>query len=123
MAVLLAACTQDSAVRDLEGRRLGEHDWQPIAANKARLSITDDLARVLSRERVELHSRYMERWSLEGGHLVYEALVRGGFGAESKNPAYLHRLYGNDPPPRRQGAGFEANDVRIRQDLTFVVAH
>ena len=123
LAVLLTACTQDSAVRDLEGRRIGELDWQPIAANKARLSITDDRARVLSRERVELHSRYMERWSLEGGHLVYEALVSGGFGAESKTPAYLHRLYGDDPGLKRQGVGFDANDVRIRQDLTFVVAH
>jgi hypothetical protein len=57
LAVLLAACTQGSAVRDLEGRRLGQLEWLPIAANEARLSITDDRALVLSREKVELHSR------------------------------------------------------------------
>ena len=122
-AALLTACTQGSAVRDLEGRRLGQLDWQPIAANEARLSIMDDRARVLSREKVELHSRYMERWSLEGGHLVYEALVSGGFGSESESPSYLHRLYGNDPALQQQGVRFDVDDIRGRRDLTFVVAH
>ncbi len=123
LAALLTACAQDSTVRDLEGRRLGQLEWQPIAAGEARLAITDERARVLSRERVELHSRYMERWSLEGGHLVYEALVGGGFGIDSKTPAYLHRLYGEDPALRQQGISFDANDIQIRRDLTFVVAH
>lgn len=122
-AILLTACAQGTAVRDLEGRRLGQPGWQPIVATQARLSIHDDRAQVLSREKVELESRYMERWSLERGHLVYEALVDGGFGSESISPAYLHRLYGNDPSLRRQGVRFAIDDIRGRRDLTFVVAH
>lgn len=121
--VLLTACAPNATVRDLEGRRIGPMDWRPISAEDARLSIIAGRAQVLSRERAELQSRYMERWSLEGGHLVYEALVGGGFGAESKSPSYLHRLYGNDPALTRQGVSFEANEVQIRRDITFVVAH
>lgn len=118
---VLAACA--AGVRDLEGRRIGTQDWQPVVAADARLSIDDSRVPVLSRERLEFDSRYLERWSLAGGHLFYEALNRGGFGPESRSPAYLHRLYGDALALRRQGVRITHEDIRVRRNLTFVVAH
>jgi len=112
-----------TAVRDLEGRRIGAPGWDPITGAQTRLSITDTQARIIAREKMELPGRYLERWSLEGGHLVYEMLINGGFGPESKSPNYLYRLYGSDPSLARQGVRFRPEDIRVRSDMTYVVGH
>jgi hypothetical protein len=111
------------AVRDLEGRRIGVPGWEPITGTQTRLSITDTQASIIAHEKMELPGRYLERWSLEGGHLVYEKLTNGGFGPESKTPNYLYRLYGRDPLLTRKGVRFRPEDIRVRSDMTFVVGH
>ena len=128
MTVLLAAtvptaCVPAATVRDLEGRRIDQLAWEPIGPGESRLSITDPAPDILVRERMILPSRYLERWSFESSHLVYEALAHGGFGPESKSPDYLFRLYGNDLALTRRSIRFTPADVRMRNNLAFVVAH
>ncbi|MGB0626790.1 MAG: hypothetical protein ACPGQ5_09520 [Alphaproteobacteria bacterium] len=121
--LLLAACMPAGPVRDLEGRRIGAPGWEPITGAQARLSITGTQARIIAREKMELPGRYLERWWLEGGHLVYESLTIGGFGPDSTSPNYLYRLYGSDPSLARQGVRLRPEDIRVRSDMTFVVGH
>lgn len=123
LALLLSACAQSLAVHDLEGRRIGQPDWRPILSHEARLEIVDNDAAVLAREKINLPSRYLERWTIEGGHLVYEVLAEGGFGPESEGRAYLQRLYGEDPVLRERGIRIIEADIQIRKELTFLVAH
>ncbi|MBS29123.1 MAG: hypothetical protein CL566_09430 [Alphaproteobacteria bacterium] len=61
------------------------------------MEIADTDVPVLARKKIDLPSRYLERWTIEVGHLVYEALAQGGFGPESESRSYLRRLYGRDP--------------------------
>lgn len=123
LALLLSACGQTTAVHDLEGRRIGLPDWRPILPHEARLEIADADVPVFARERIELPSRYLERWTIEGGHLVYEALAQGGFGPESESRSYLRRLYGRDPVLLERGIEIVDSEIQIRRGLTFAVAH
>ena len=63
--LLLSACMPATAVHDLEGRRIGQPDWQPITVGEARLSIEAPPAAILTREKIELPGRYLERWSVD----------------------------------------------------------
>lgn len=121
--LLLAAYMPAGPVRDLEGRRIGAPGWEPITGAQTRLYITDTHASIIAHEKMKLPGRYLERWSLGGGHLVYERLTTGGFGPESKTPNYLYRLYGSDPSLARPGVRFRPEDIRVRSDITFVVGH
>jgi hypothetical protein len=122
LAVLtLTACSQTNEIRDLEGRRIGENAWQLIHADEARMTLAHDDVAVLVREKAVLPSRYLERWTIEGGHLFYEALETGGFASDSSGPAHLLRLYGNDAVLRSRGVDFRRPSVRSRANLAYAV--
>ncbi len=100
-----------SRARDLDGKLLGWQNWQPVSAEEAILQLDGDSVLVRSREVVKLASRYQERWTLDGGHLFYEALAEGGFPATDAEPAFLARLYGDSKGLSDRGVNIEAEQV------------
>lgn len=114
-----SACTQANEIRDLEGRRIGENAWRIIHADEARMTLAHDTTAVLVREKAVLPTRYLERWTLEGGHLFYEALETGGFGPDSHGAGHLLRLYGDDAVLRSRGVDFDRQSVKSVANLTY----
>lgn len=117
-ALAVTACqstdggTAVSRARDLDGKLLGWQNWRPVSAEEARLQLAGDVRLVRDREAVTLASRYQERWTLDGGHLFYEALTQGGFPATDAEPGFLARLYGDSKGLSDRGLSVEAEQVQ-----------
>jgi len=117
----LAACASDAGrVTDLEGQTIGWQQWKPVTEDQAALALAGDVSLVRKREAANLPSRYLESWTLEGGHLFYERLKDGGFAAGSDAPAFLLALYRNNTALNERGIVLDA--AQIREDGPLLIA-
>lgn len=123
VVLLAGACAGEPAIRDLEGRPLGEERWQLVRADAAALQLPDPPFPVLQREAVSLPTRYLERWTIDGGHLFFEALEDAQFTPETASPAFLVRIYGDDRALAELGIVLDEAQARSRDGVTYILAH
>lgn len=110
LLIALGACDSlpQGRARDVGGQLVGWQIWHVIGADEARLRLAGDASSIRLREAASLPTRYQERWTIDNGHLQFEALNEGGFGAESTGPEFLAALYGDNPGLLDRGVRLEA---------------